>query len=377
MKILLFTTLLALPLSAQEGSLDPERIANTIILNEMAVINIGIETALVEEITFEKSVFAIGRIEEIPSRTATLSSRIAGRIVALDVYEGDTVQEGQVIARIESRQPGSPPPTIKLVAPRAGLITESHLRLGQPVEPGTELLTISDRSTLWAIAKIPEQVAAPIKVGTSARIQLPALGETSYPAQLARFGVSADRASGTLEGVFELSNGDGNLRPGMRAEFALITSKRENVLAIPRAALQGTASDPVVFVKDFDIENAFLRAPIVIGEQNEQYAEVISGLFPGDEIVTTGSYPLSFAGGGNGPSLKEALDAAHGHEHNANGSEMSGGEEDDHSEDGHGHGATESRFPLTRILFVWATVATLFAIVFAQISWNANRKPRA
>jgi len=44
-------------------------------------------------------------------------------------------------------------------------------------------------------------------------------------------------------------------------------------------------------------------------------------LFPGDEVVTQGAYPLSFAGKG-GISLKEALDAAHGHEHNEDGSEM-------------------------------------------------------
>ena len=60
---------------------------------------------------------------------------------------------------------------------------------------------------------------------------------------------------------------------------------------------------------------------MVTGSQNDQYVEIVRGLLPGDEVVTRGAYPLSFAGKG-GISLKEALDAAHGHEHNEDGSDI-------------------------------------------------------
>ena len=43
--------------------------------------------------------------------------------------------------------------------------------------------------------------------------------------------------------------------------------------------------------------------------------------FEGDEVVVQGAYPLAYTGAGT-VSLKEALDAAHGHEHNEDGSEM-------------------------------------------------------
>ena len=54
---------------------------------------------------------------------------------------------------------------------------------------------------------------------------------------------------------------------------------------------------------------------------NDRFVEIVSGLLPADEVVTRGAYSLSFAGGGS-VSLKEALDAAHGHEHAADGSEL-------------------------------------------------------
>jgi cobalt-zinc-cadmium efflux system membrane fusion protein len=54
---------------------------------------------------------------------------------------------------------------------------------------------------------------------------------------------------------------------------------------------------------------------------NDRFVEIVSGLLPADEVVTRGAYSLSFAGGGS-VSLKEALDAAHGHEHAADGGEL-------------------------------------------------------
>jgi hypothetical protein len=76
-----------------------------------------------------------------------------------------------------------------------------------------------------------------------------------------------------------------------------------------------------VFIKDYEIANTFVRVPVIIGDQNNERIEITSGLYPGDEVVTRGAYALSFAGKGS-VSLKEALDAAHGHPHNEDGTEM-------------------------------------------------------
>jgi hypothetical protein len=70
------------------------------------------------------------------------------------------------------------------------------------------------------------------------------------------------------------------------------------------------------------LANAFVRVPVTVGEIGAERLEITAGLLPGDEVVTRGSYALSFAGKGSA-SLKEALDAAHGHPHNEDGTEMS------------------------------------------------------
>ena len=363
---------------AAEDAIDPKRKANTIILDKVGVKNLRIETVTVGKQDFETTVFAIGRIEEIPANRSVLSSRISGHAVTVNVFQGDYVEKGQVLVEVKSRKagiPGSPPAIVQLEAVQSGLVIDTHVRLGQPVEPESELLDISDRSQMWAVAKIPEKEAAGIAVGTRARIHIPALGDELIEATLTRFGIVADRAAGTVEGVFQIPNPEGLLRPGMRAEFSIITGSRKGVKSVPRTAVQGDPSKRVVFVKDFELKNAFVRTPVVLGEQNDRYVEIlsipnISGLFSADEVVTRGSYSLAFAGAGS-ISLKDALDAAHGHEHNEDGSEKNAAQKA--VEEAESEGAASGGSKLSTPLLVYAGVITLLFLGAVQMLLT-NRK---
>lgn len=357
----------ALSLGVLHAEIDKERAANTIILTDEGTKNLRIELAEVTERTFEQTLFAIGRVEIIPRSRSVLSSRIAGRVVKLNAFIGEEVSKGVTIVSVESRQPGDPPPVISLKAPRSGVVLKSHISDGDAVEPNSELLDIVDLSRVWAVAKVPEAEAAKLKPGSLAYVTIPALGEDRVEGRLLRFGVQADRSTSSVDAIFEISNKENLIRPGMRAEFSIVTDKREDVLSIPRVAVQGDPLNRVVYVRDFELENAYLKSPLILGIRNDRYYEVKSGLFPGDEVVTRGSYALSFAGGGGGPSLKEALDAAHGHEHNEDGSEVTDADKKEHagSEDDHDHNESGGG-ALNLVVLVWASIATALNLVFLQ-----------
>lgn len=325
---------------------DPKRAANTIVLDETGVKNLRIETVEVEETDFETAIFSLGRIESIPSKVAAVSSRIPGRIIELKVSPGDIVKAGDEVAKVESRQPGDPPPVVPLKAPLSGLVTHVDARLGDPIDPDKAIIEITDLTEVYAVARVPEHQAGKMKPDTVAHIKVAALPSEKFDGSLLRFGTSADKESGTIDAIFRLPNPQGLLRASMRAEFSIVLSTRSNVVSVPRAALQGEASNRFVYVKDFDLPNAFVKTPVTVGEINDRFVEVTSGLLPADEVVTRGAYSLSFAGASS-VSLKEALDAAHGHEHAADGSELTpekkaasdaakkgGG-------DGHAHGTAE------------------------------------
>ncbi|MFT5882351.1 MAG: cobalt-zinc-cadmium efflux system membrane fusion protein [Crocinitomicaceae bacterium] len=296
--------------------------SNTIILTEQGVKNLGIEITKVKKATFEDIVFAIGHIKPIPNKHSVISTRFSGRVVQTPPIVGDIVEKGQVLLKVESRQPGSPPPVIDIKAPEAGIISKSHVTLGQPVDPSQELMDIVDLKQVWAVASVPESQASKLKLGTTAHIKVISLGETSFDGKLIRMGSEANHESGTLEAIFLLDNPGLKLRPNMRTEFSIVLDERKDVISVPRKALQGDAANPYVFVKDFDLPNAFVKCPVVVGERNDRYVEIKSGITRFEEVVTTGAYFLGFAQGG-GVSLREALDAAHGHKHNEDGSELS------------------------------------------------------
>ncbi len=346
-----------------------------VILDKAGVEILGIKTTEVTESDFEETAFALGRIEEIPENHGVLSSRIPGRVVGVEAREGDTVTEGQTLVRVESRQPGDPPPVVDLKAPIGGLVVESHVRIGEPVEPEKELLDISDLSEVLAIARVPEHQAGKLKSGqTLARIRIAALGDETFEGKMLRFGTSADRASGTIDAVFQIPNPGLRMRPGMRAEFEIVVSKREGVLSVPKEAVQGDPATRHVFVKDFDLANTFVRTPVKLGQTGGGRIEILSGVFAGDEVVTHGAYPLGFAGGA-GPSLKEALDAAHGHEHNEDGSEKGSGAAET-SHEGHEHGDEDHDHPSPIRERIFIGLAGLFATLFA-VTLFIKRQPAA
>ncbi len=316
---LLFIAFSSSVLAAEEP--DAKRTASTVILDETGVKNLRIETEAVEETTFEDSIFALGRIAVYPGKDAAISSRVPGRVVEIFVKHDHPIKKGDVAIVVESRQPGNPPPVINLTAPISGLVSATHVVLGEPVEPDKVLAEIIDLNEVYAVARVPEHLAGKLARGQRANIRVPAVPDQTFEAELEHLGALADTESGTVEAAFHVLNPELLLRPGMRAEFSIVVGTQEGVFSVPREALQGEPANRFVYVKDFELPNAFVKTPVVLGRITDRRAEILSGLFPADDVVTRGAYSLGFAGGGT-LSLKEALDAAHGHEHAEDGSEL-------------------------------------------------------
>jgi len=365
-----FLNACGLPVSSLMAA-DP---GNIIVLDETGVSNLRIETVEVEETAFEATIFSLGRIEVIPANVAAVSSRISGRVLELLVSSGDMVKAGDEVAKIESRQPGDPPPVISLKAPLGGLVTHLDVRLGDPVDPENPLLEITNLDEVYAIARVPEHQAGLMPPATKAHIKVAALPNEKFEGELLRFGTSADKESGTIDAIFRLKNPGGLLRSEMRAEFSIVMGNRENVISIPRAALQGEASNRFVYVKDFDLPNAFIKTQVQVGEMNDRFVEITGGLLPADEVVTQGAYSLSFAGASS-VSLKEALDAAHGHEHAADGSELTP-EKAAEMEAAKGTGGSEHGHDEGGVSTLWK-YASIALFILLLISLVTKRRPAA
>jgi membrane fusion protein, heavy metal efflux system len=368
---LVLTAALTLPLPAaedQDGD-KPKRADNLIILDEQGVKNLKLELVEAQEADFEETVFALGRIEVFPGNLSVVSSRIPGRAYSVLVKPDMEVSQGDELLWVESRQPGDPPPTVEITAPANGIITKLYTAPGKPISPDDTLLEIVDLTKVHAVARVPEHFAGQLKVGQKAHIRVSGYADKTFEATLAHVGALADAASGTLEAAFHVPNPDKLLRPGMKAEFSIVTSSKKNVMSVPREAVQGDGAARFVYIADYELKHAFQKSAVEIGEQNETMVEVVSGLFPGDQVVARGAYALGFAGKGS-VSLKEALDAAHGHPHGEDGSELSKEQAAAAGEHGHEHGGVAQGFNTITLFFAVLSglllVLLLLSLVFRK-----------
>ena len=350
------------------------RAADPIILDAAGVANLRLETAPAATGDFEETVFALGRIEVFPGRRAVISSRIPGRAVEVHVTHDHFIKQGDLAVVVESRQFEDPPPTVRLTAPISGLVSATHIVPGEPVSPDKILAEILDLSDVYAIARVPEHLAGRLRSGQKARITVAAASGETFLADLEHLGAVADPATGTVEAAFHVPNPKLALRPGMRAEFSIVVATRSEITTVPRSALQGDPATRFVYVKHFDLPNAFIKTPVIVGQTNDQSVEIIRGLFPADEVVTQGTYSLAFVGGGT-ISLKAALDAAHGHEHAVDGSELKPGaataHDHDHAHDDHHDDHAHPERP-------WQILSAVLFIALLVVAFRKNpRAPRS
>jgi len=354
--------------SADSGKKD-----NLVILDQTSEKNLGIETVEAEETTFEETIFALGRIEVLPGKKAIVSSRVPGRAYSVLTLPDQTVDEGEELMWVESRQPGDPPPKVMLEAPMAGLIAKVDIAVGQPITPDQSLIEIVDLSVVEASARVPEHLAAKLKKGIKAHIRVPGYPGKVFEAELAHIGAYADAESGTIEAAFHVPNKELLLRPEMRAEFSIVVGAIENVMSIPRAAVQGDVAARFVYIKDYELKHAFMKTAVVLGAENHEFVEVKSGILAGDEVVTKGAYSLAFAGKGS-VSLKDALDAAHGHPHNEDGTEMSKEQvaAEQGGDHGHSHGPASGWNLLT--IFFAASTGLLFVLLLATLFFKRKEE---
>lgn len=183
----------------------------------------------------------------------------------------------------------------KLRAPIDGKIVQMHLALGELVTPEDKVYTIADLSALWIWVDIFERDLGKVHVGDDATVHTEAYGSEKFVGKVAYIMDEVDPDSRTVRARIDIDNPHGKLKPGMFADVTVTdphseaASERE-VIAIPPGAIQRDGDSSIVFVKVGDGE--FQRRTVEVGTQTLEYAEIVSGVKSGEEVVTKGGFLL-------------------------------------------------------------------------------------
>ena len=171
-----------------------------------------------------------------------------------------------------------------------GVVVERKVTTGQVVQPADVLFTVADLSRVWAVAQVPEQQVAQVKVGQSVRIDVPALQNEPLLGRLIFVGQTVNPDSRTVLVRTELDNKDGRLKPSMLASM-LIESTPKKQLVVPLSAVVREQDTDYVFVQEKP--GAFRLKPVRLSTEQNGQRVVIEGLSQGMKIVSDGAFHLN------------------------------------------------------------------------------------
>jgi RND family efflux transporter MFP subunit len=193
--------------------------------------------------------------------------------------------ETEINNLLRTQKPSQAKGEFKLLAPRDGTIFNINVTEGELVEPGRILMQVVEEKTVWVDAKLPPDLAQPIKVGDIARL---VVSGRILKGSLIQVHHQLDETTRTRSITIEVPNPDDLLHPGQFVNVQIEAGQTQPVLALPVDAVVKTADgDWAVFVekKPGQFQQVEVKVINVLDNQS-----IIEGIAPGTRVVAKGAF---------------------------------------------------------------------------------------
>lgn len=303
--------------------------------------NMGVRTARVETGPLVSSIRTYGNITFDETRTIHVSLKFSGWIEILHAdYTGRQVKKGEPLFEIWSpelfaaqeeylsahrsagagrnsglsallssarqrlenfgiheteiqalEQTGKISKTLIIRSPYTGVIISRNVAQGAYVKTGTRVFTISDLSRVWVEASIFEYEMGRLAQGQAASMAIPFLPGKTFNGTVAYIYPYLQKKTRDVVVRLEFDNPGRVLKPDMYANVAIHTTGAALGMRIDSEAVIRSGDSNLVFVAKGN--GRFIPRQVVLGQELDQgRVEVISGLAPGDVVVTSGQFLL-------------------------------------------------------------------------------------
>ena len=179
-------------------------------------------------------------------------------------------------------------------SPISGRITARNAAPGLLVQPGNTPAPyiVTDISTMWLIANVPESDSPEIGIGQSVRASVMAFPNRLYEGKISTVGAAIDPNTHRLFVRSEINDPQHELRPGMFATFLIQTEPpvRDLAVSLDGVVREGDGTMTVWVTKD---RHHFERRAVQIGLQHGGYVQIRDGLQPGELVAREGALFLS------------------------------------------------------------------------------------
>ena len=188
-------------------------------------------------------------------------------------------------ARLQLEQARHDLTETRLVAPFSGRVSDRLVNLGETVVAGKECFRLVDFDPILARVYFPERELPRLRIGSPAMVELDAHPGQSFDARVALVNPVVDRSTGTFKVTLEVRDPQNRLRPGSFARVRLRTGSYDDAVLLPRRAMVVEDGDDYVFVAKGDTVS---RVAVEVGAITGDTAQILAGLVAGDSVVTIG-----------------------------------------------------------------------------------------
>ena len=181
--------------------------------------------------------------------------------------------------------------TLRVNAPRSGIVVEKMAVQGQMVDAGMKLYRLADLSLVWVQSQIYEQDLPAVKLGQEAEVTLTYLPDRKFEGRVTYLYPTLDEKTRTAKVRMEFHNPGMFLKPGMIAKGELKANLEKSALLVADSAILRSGEKNTVFVA-LD-GGKFEPRTVVIGARGEGNAyQVLKGLKEGERVVVSGQFML-------------------------------------------------------------------------------------
>lgn len=176
-------------------------------------------------------------------------------------------------------------------SPINGVVTDGPLYPGMVPQAGAPLITVMNLSQMIARAHIPQSQAVLLKKGNDASVKV-AGADNAIKGKVILVSPALDPGSTTVEIWVQAPNPDGVLKAGSSASVTMVAKTVPDALVVPAPAVltdeEGKKSLMVV-----GGDSVAHKRDVETGIQTADSVQIVSGIKPGEQVVSTGAYGMA------------------------------------------------------------------------------------
>jgi membrane fusion protein, multidrug efflux system len=221
---------------------------------------------------------------------------LAQRVISKAEYDQATADQRQADARVGEIRAAIDRKTIR--APFTGILGIRQVNLGQYLSAGNALVNLQALDPIYVNFGVPQQNAGRVVVGHGVRISIDDGSRAQFTGRVSAIDSVVDQGTRNVQVQTTLANPGGKLRPGMFVQTELSLGSGQSVVTLPQSSINYAPYGDSVFVVT-DLKDAKgqtyrgVRQQIVkLGATRGDQVAIVSGVNPGDEVVTSGVFKL-------------------------------------------------------------------------------------